>query len=285
MSSTGTMTSISIFGAAPASTISTGRQRNDPSLFRERPPRNREISSSGRCVADSPMRCTGRPTRCSKRSRLNAMCAPRLVPATEWISSMMTASTWRNVSRAAEVSIKNSDSGVVIKRSGGFRTSLRRSSAGVSPVRMPTEGTCTDSPKRSAAKVIPRNGDRRFFSTSTANARSGERYNNRVRASRSGTGSVINRSIPHKKAANVLPEPVGDKINVFSPDEIAGHPAACGGVGDSNDVSNHSFTDGENRLSTGADIPTDDMGKRRQSICLGYEGPPDRERSIRPTQF
>ena len=175
MSSTGTITSISMFGSAPASTISTGRHRNDPSSFRDRPPKNREISSRGRCVADRPMRWTGRPIKCSSRSKLNDICAPRLVPATEWISSMITASTFRSVSRAAEVNIKNSDSGVVINRSGGLRTSLRRSSAGVSPVRMPTVGTCNSSPSRSAARVIPRSGERRFFSTSTAKARSGER--------------------------------------------------------------------------------------------------------------
>ncbi len=270
-----------MFGSAPASTISTGRHRNDPSSLRVRPPRNREISSNGRWVAESPIRWTGRAMRCSKRSRLNAMCAPRLVPATEWISSMMTASTLRNVSRAAEVNIKNNDSGVVINKSGGLRTNLRRSSAGVSPVRIPTVGTCSGSPRRSAARVIPRSGERRFFSTSTANARSGDRYSKRVRASRSGTGSVISRSRPHKNAAKVLPEPVGDKIKVFSPDEIAGHPAACGGVGATNDVSNHSLTGGENRLSTSADIPIDDMGKRGQSIWLGLlTGLLDQEQSI-----
>ena len=175
MSSTGTITSRSMFGSAPASTISTGRHVNDPSSLCERPPRNREISSKGRCVADRPMRCTGRPMSSSSRSRLSDIWAPRLVPATEWISSMITASTLRSVSRAAEVSIKNNDSGVVIRRSGGFRTSWRRSFEGVSPVRIPTVGTCTVSPRRSAANVIPRKGERRFFSTSTASARSGER--------------------------------------------------------------------------------------------------------------
>ena len=43
-----------------------------------------------------------------------------------------------SASRAAEVSIRNSDSGVVIRMSGGRVASERRSAAGVSPERMPT---------------------------------------------------------------------------------------------------------------------------------------------------
>ena len=54
---------------------------------------------------------------------------------------MITASTPRSVSRACDVSIRYSDSGVVMRMSGGWRTSCRRSSARVSPVRMPTVGS------------------------------------------------------------------------------------------------------------------------------------------------
>lgn len=143
-----------------------------------------------------------------------------------------------------------------MRRSGGLRTSLRRSSAGVSPVRMPTVGTCTVSPSRSAARVIPRSGARRFFSTSTARARSGEMYRSRVRASRSGTSLVINRSIPKRKADSVLPEPVGETINPFAPRAICGHPNVCGGVGAGNDVSNHARTGREKWSSGDMDTPT-----------------------------
>ena len=62
-----------------------------------------------------------------------------LVPATACTSSTMTVSTRVSVSRAADVSIRNSDSGVVIRMSGGFLISARRSPAGVSPERTPTE--------------------------------------------------------------------------------------------------------------------------------------------------
>ena len=56
----------------------------------------RATSSSGRCVAESPIRCSGRPSSCaSSRSSVSARCAPRLVAATAWISSTITASTSR----------------------------------------------------------------------------------------------------------------------------------------------------------------------------------------------
>ena len=54
MSSTGTITSTSSSLREPASTMVTGRA--SLSVW---PPRKRAISSSGRCVAESPMRCGG----------------------------------------------------------------------------------------------------------------------------------------------------------------------------------------------------------------------------------
>ena len=71
--------------------------------------------------------------------------------------------------------MRYSDSGVVIRMSGGWRRSALRSFAGVSPVRMPTVGVCSVSPRRSAAARMPAIGARRFFSTSTARALIGER--------------------------------------------------------------------------------------------------------------
>ena len=63
---------------------------------------------------------------------------PALRPATAWTSSRITVSTPRSVSRACEVSRRKSDSGVVMRMSGGVRSIRRRSSAGVSPVRTAT---------------------------------------------------------------------------------------------------------------------------------------------------
>ena len=64
-----------------------------------RPPRNSATTSIGFCVADRPMRGTGRPASASSRSSDSARCAPRLSSATAWISSTMTVSTSRSISR------------------------------------------------------------------------------------------------------------------------------------------------------------------------------------------
>ena len=103
--------------------------RSAPSLVRRErdvpldaaPPRNRATSSSGRCVAERPMRCSGprirMPRSASSRSSDSARCAPRLPGTSAWISSMMTVSTEVSRSRAFDVSSRNSDSGVVIRMS------------------------------------------------------------------------------------------------------------------------------------------------------------------------
>jgi hypothetical protein len=54
----------------------------------------------------------------------------------------------------------------------------------------------------------------------------------------SSSGFLESESIPQRKALRVLPDPVGAQISVFAPDAILGQPAACAGVGASNDASN-----------------------------------------------
>ena len=95
---------------------------------------------AGRTVADRPIRWAGPRSAVSASSRSSdrARCAPRLLPASACTSSTMTVSTPRSASRALEVSSRNSDSGVVIRMSGGLVASRRRSSAAVSPVRTAT---------------------------------------------------------------------------------------------------------------------------------------------------
>jgi hypothetical protein len=53
-------------------------------------------------------------------------------------------------------------------------------------------------------------------------------------------------SIPQRKLASVLPEPVGAQINACAPLEIASQPPVCAGVGPSKDDSNHRRTGAEN---------------------------------------
>ena len=97
-----------------------------------------------------------------------------MVPATAWISSTITVRTPTSPARADEVSTRYSDSGVVMRMSGGVRPNARRSSGGVSPVRMPTSTGGRARPSRCAACRMPTSGERRLRSTSTASALSGE---------------------------------------------------------------------------------------------------------------
>ncbi len=165
MSGTGTTTVSSTVLADGGATIVVGAW----------PDRNRASSSGGRTVADSPMRWAGLSSRrASSRSSDRARCAPRFPAAMAWISSTITVCTPASVSRAAEVSIRNSDSGVVISTPGGRLISWRRAAGGVSPERTPTLMSGAGRPRRSAMRVRPARGVRRLRSTSTASALSGE---------------------------------------------------------------------------------------------------------------
>ena len=138
------------------------------------PPRNPATVSTGSTVAESPIRWAGSSSRSSRRSRLTARCAPRLVPATACTSSMITVFTWRRVSRALDVSMRYRDSGVVMRMSGGWASRERRIAWGVSPERTPTEISGGSPPAALTAWVMPISGARRLRSTSTPRALSGE---------------------------------------------------------------------------------------------------------------
>ena len=79
---------------------------------------------------DRPMRCTGRSASASSRSSVSARWAPRLVAATAWISSTITHSAPVRISRACDVSMRYSDSGVVMRMSGGVAAHGLRGRAG-----------------------------------------------------------------------------------------------------------------------------------------------------------
>src|SRR5436190_22852262 len=62
-------------------------------------------------------------------------------------------------------------------------------------------------------------------------------------------GTVVSRSMPQRKAARVLPEPVGAQIRVLWPAAIEAQPPAWAGVGPSNEEENHRLTGSENGAS------------------------------------
>lgn len=184
--------------------------------------RYRATSSTGRTVADSPIRRAGRGSSSSSRSSERARWAPRLVPATACTSSRITVSIPARASRAAEVSIRNSDSGVVIRMSGGRVASARRSAGGVSPERIPTRMSGSGRPRRTDSWRIPVSGLRRLRSTSTARAFRGDTYRTRQRFFDSAGGGVeASRSRAARNAASVLPEPVGATTSTSEPSPIA----------------------------------------------------------------
>ena len=61
--------------------------------------------------------------------------------------------------------------------------------------------------------------------------------------------------MPQRKAASVLPEPVGAQISALSPPEIAFQPSAWAGVGASKDASNQRLTLGLNGASGSGSAP------------------------------
>ena len=79
-------------------------------------------------------------------------------------------------------------------------------------------------------------GERRFFSTSNARARSGEMYSTRVHCFAGGGGVVQRRSIDDRKAVRVLPLPVGAQMSVCSPSTMCGQPCTWAGVGSGNEA-------------------------------------------------
>ncbi len=246
MSSTGTSTRTSTVFGCSGCTTRTGLP----------PARNVPISSTGRTVADSPIRCAGASNSSSNRSSESARWAPRLLPAMACTSSTMTVSTPRSDSRADEVSSRNSDSGVVTRTSGGVRMNARRSAAVVSPVRVPTVISGGARPSRRADWDRPVSGARRLRCTSTASAFSGDTYSTRHRrVGVPGGVLVANRSSAHRNAASVLPEPVGATTSACSPACAARHAPSCAAVGSANAPANQSRVAGEKRSSTALSTP------------------------------
>ena len=177
MSSTGTTTSISSGLRMPASTMVTGRgrRRAGPAGSSSKPPRKRAISSSGRWVADRPMRCGGRSQRASSRSSVSARCGPALgggqrvdlvddhrLDVAQGVPGLRREHQVERLGRGDQQVGRVADELAALVLAACRRCGCRRSARGAAR------------PRRSAARPMPRSGARRFLSTSTASARSGE---------------------------------------------------------------------------------------------------------------
>src|SRR6266513_1693519 len=116
---------------------------------------------------------------------------------------------------------------------------------------------------------MPTSGSRRFRSTSTASALSGETYTMRV-AAFFGAGENMRWSIAARNAARVFPEPVGARTRTLSPSAIAGQASSCARVGVWNVASNHARVAGL-KLASGS-LPTNtEVNVPRMEIGLGVD--------------
>ena len=139
--------------------------------------------------------------------------------------------------RVPEVSMRNNDSGVVMRMSGGGE--LPPSLAGVSRCGCPPD-LAHRYPEAPASCSIPTSGERRLRSTSAASAFSGEMYTTRHRCwGSAASGPVARWSIAERNAASVLPDPVGATTSVWAEPRIDSHAWACAVVGAANARVNH----------------------------------------------
>ncbi|SKT69504.1 Uncharacterised protein [Mycobacteroides abscessus subsp. abscessus] len=142
-----------------------------------------------------------------------------------------------------------------MRMSGGEEINVRRRCAGVSPERTPIVMAGSGRPIRAAVRAMPASGARRFRSTSTASALSGDTYrtldprSRRDSAAASASFSCTRVSMAHRNAARVLPDPVGAMTRVLSPLAMDCHAPDCARVGVGNDSVNHSRVGAENRAS------------------------------------
>ena len=184
---------------------------------------NRPTSSSGFCVRRQADPLDVAPGGLRSAARASAPGASRAwSTATAWISSTMHHSVPPNSSCARPVSIRYSDSGVVIRMSGGWRSIAWRSRCGVSPVRTATFSVGADPAQRRAQVAVDVVGERlqrRDVDEADAAARRG-RVGARP-AGRCPTGTP-RASCPSRSAR---------EIRTCSPEAIAGHACACAGVG------------------------------------------------------
>ena len=228
MSSTGTSTLRSKALRAPASTMVTGRGFGVRAP--EPPPRKRATSSSGRAVAERPMRCR-RPRHEGARAARGdrARWAPRLVPTSAWISSTMTVSTVARPARACDGEEQEERLGGGDEDVGGMAQHPR-------PLARPACRRCGCPTVSSAVRVAPAGGGAGDAGEGRAQVAldvHGQRAQGRdvddaAAWPARGAASNIRRSRAARNAARVLPEPVGAKTRVDSPSKIEGQPEGLG---------------------------------------------------------
>ena len=165
----------------------------------------------------------------------------------------MTVRTVFSISRPdTEVSKINKDSGVVTKICGGNRFIAALSIWLVSPVRVCALMTTPGKAASNKAIPIPDKGCSRFLLMSFDKAFNGDTYNTWHWSGKDEFKPCLtNWSITAKKAAKVLPEPVGAAIKADCPAWMAGQAWHCTSEGKANWLRNQSAITGWNVFSAG----------------------------------
>ena len=184
-----------------------------------------------------------------------ARCAPRLVPATAWISSTITARMPARISLPARGEQQ-------VQALGGGDEDVGRGAQHALPValrgvpgahrhghRRAPPGPAAR--RRRRCRPAARAGCARRRSSAPSGARGRAAAPAAVRPA--GPATMPFRA--HRNAASVLPEPVGARMRLCSPSAIGGQPRSWAGVGAGNARVNHSRTRGWNRASAGLSPP------------------------------
>lgn len=79
-------------------------------------------------------------------------------------------------------------------------------------------------------------------------------------------------SMARRKAASVLPDPVGARSSVLSPRRIAGHALTCAGEGASKALRNHLATAGEKAFRAGG-VPVRAVPRPEPDLLLVFPFP------------
>ena len=226
MSSTGTTTWSSSVLRTPGIDDGHGRAGPTPASvasYRSRACRGRRgtprRADSGRCVADSPMRCGGRAV-----MRLEPLQRQRQVRAALRAGQgvdLVDDDPLDAAQRLARLRCQQQ-----VQRLGRRDEDVRRVLAERAPLLGGRVAGAHADPDRACSAPQPARrerdarpcGERRLRSTSWTSALSGDTYRTRSRSQRlAGTGSPISRSRHHRNAASVLPLPVGAQMSVCSP--------------------------------------------------------------------
>ncbi len=206
---------------------------SEAAVRRRRRPGNARPSSIGFCVADRPMRCSGRRTSAASRSSDSARCAPRLLGATAWISSTITVRVVASIARPGLRAKQD------VERFRRRHEDVRRAPAHARALGAAACRRCAPrcgsrhraSPLARSASRMPASGASRFLLDVVR-----QRLQRRdvddlrlVRQRRRRAPGAPDASIAARNAASVLPDPVGAAISMWRPAWIAGQASRLRG--------------------------------------------------------